>query len=362
MNKVFFASLIAGSALLFTQCSGVEERSAEFSGDSISVTVSQVSESESGNFAKASGRLVSKNSINVSTRMMGYITSMNVQVGQSVSAGQQLVTIQSSDIQAKGGQVDAQIDMAKANLENAKKDYERFQNLFASGSATQKELDDMTTRYQAAQAGVRAAEQMRSEVNAQKAYTNISAPISGTITAKHAQQGDLANPGMPLLTIESSGTLQVQAIVQEQYITQISNGMKVDVTVKSIDKTISGTVAEISKSAVNTGGQYMVKINVPGSKELLPGMFTSVLFPFETTGVGAADGENIFIPESALVKRGQLSGVYVISSQGTAVLRWLKLGKQSGDQVEVLSGLNADEAYITSAEGRLFNGAKVNVN
>ena len=212
----------------------------------------------------------------------------------------------------------------------------------------------------AAKAGLEAAQQMKNEVNAQYRYTNVTAPISGTITAKFAEQGDMASPGMPLLTIESPSSLQAQILVSEQNITMITNGMPVQVTLKSINKTIPGSVAEISKSAANTGGQYMVKINVPNSGELLPGMFVNVQFPFKYSGKINQDfQESVMVPKSALVYNGQLTGVYVASSQKTAVLRWVKTGKEFGDQVEILSGLKADEPYIITSNGRLFNGAKI---
>jgi hypothetical protein len=67
----------------------------------------------------------------------------------------------------------------------------------------------------------------------------------------------------------------------------------------------------------------------------------------------------VLVPESALVRQGQLAGVYTVGSDNVAILRWLRIGKTFGNQVEVLSGLSADEEYIVSAEGKLFNGAKV---
>ena len=69
----------------------------------------------------------------------------------------------------------------------------------------------------------------------------------------------------------------------------------------------------------------------------------------------------LLIPTSALVNKGELSGIYTVSQSNTAVLRWLRLGRTYGDKVEILSGLNADESYIESAEGKLFNGAKVTI-
>lgn len=86
-------------------------------------------------------------------------------------------------------------------------------------------------------------------------------------------------------------------------------------------------------------------------------MFATVQFPTENT----TEMKALLIPTSALVNKGELSGVYTVSQSNTAVLRWLRLGRTYGDKVEVLSGLNADESYIKSAEGKLFNGAKVTI-
>ena len=360
--KIYLYSTLILSALLMGSCSSDEKKSAQNSDAPISVTVSHSTSGSEGSFATASGKLVAKNSVNISTRMMGYITSMKAEVGQNVQAGQLLVSINATDIQAKGGQASAQISQAQANYNLAKKDYERFQNLYKSQSASQKELDDMRARYEMASAGLQAAQQMKNEVNAQYRYTNVTAPISGTITAKFAEQGDMASPGMPLLTIESPSSLQAQVLVSEQNITMISNGMPVDVTLKSMNRTVSGTVSEISKSATNTGGQYMVKINIHNASDLLPGMFVNVQFPFKTSGKIDQDfNETMMIPTTALVENGQLTGVYVVSSQNTAVLRWVRIGKTLGDQVEVLSGLNSKETYIVSSTGKLYNGVKVQV-
>ena len=360
--KTYIYSALILSAVLSVSCSSDEKKSVQNSIAPISVTVSHTTAGSEGSSATASGKLVAKNSVNISTRMMGYITAMKAEVGQNVTAGQLLVSINATDIQAKGGQANAQIFQAQANYNIAKKDYERFQNLYKSQSASQKELDDMRARYEMAQAGLQAAQQMKNEVNAQYRYTNITAPISGTVTAKYAEQGDMASPGMPLLTIESPSSLQAQVLVSEQNIAMISNGMPVQVTLKSMNKTVSGTVSEISKSAANTGGQYMVKINIHNAADLLPGMFVNVQFPIKNSGKINQDfNETMMIPATALVENGQLTGVYVVSSQNTAVLRWLKTGKTLGGQVEVLSGLNPKESYIVSSAGKLYNGAKVQV-
>lgn len=359
MKKYLYSTLFL-SVLIFQSCSSDKEKSAENGDTPVSVTISKSYANSNGSFVSASGKLVAKNSVNISTRMMGYITSLKAEIGQNVNAGQLLVSINSADVQAKGGQANAQISQAQANYNIAKKDYERFQNLYKSQSASQKELDDMQARFEMAKAGLNAANQLKNEVNAQYRYTNITAPISGTITAKYAEQGDLASPGMPILTIESPYALQAQVLISEQNITLIQQGMSVDVTLKSLNKTVSGTVSEISKSAANTGGQYLIKINIHNTSDLLPGMFVNVKFAFKNSGKINQDfQESVMIPKSALVEKGQLTGVYVVSSNNTAVLRWLKTGKTFGNEVEILSGLTPQESYIISSNGKLYNGAKV---
>ena len=290
---------------------------------------------------------------------MGYVTKVHVQVGQKVGAGQLLVSINNTDLQAKKAQVDASILQATAGFNNAKKDYDRFVNLFKQQSASQKELDDMTARYEMAKAGLEGARQMRNEVVAQFSYSNIKAPFSGVVTNTFVKEGDMANPGMPLVSVEGASKLQVMAMVSENDIVSIKKGMPVSVLVKSSNEKLSGKVSEVSISATNTGGQYLVKIDLGKTDNtVLSGMFVNVQFPVANKAT-TSNSELLLVPESALVKQGQLTGIYTIGTGNVAILRWLRTGKNYGDQVEVLSGLSANEQYIVSADGKLYNGALV---
>jgi RND family efflux transporter MFP subunit len=292
---------------------------------------------------------------------MGYITKIHVKVGQKVGAGQVLVSINNTDLQAKKAQVEASILQATAGYNNAKKDYDRFVHLFKLQSASQKELDDMTARYEMAKAGLEGAKQMRNEVISQFSYTSIKAPFSGTVTNTYMKEGDMANPGMPLVSIEGATRLQVTSMVSENDITHIKKGMSVKVLVKSSNITHNGIVAEVSESATNTGGQYLVKINLDKTdSSVLSGMYVNVQFPVSNPAP-ALNSNMVLIPETALVKQGQLTGIYTIGSGNVAILRWLRIGKSYGNQVEILSGLNANEHYINSAEGKLYNGTSVSV-
>ena len=347
--------------LLLIGCSSDDKKTSD-NEQLIAVSLASSGDTDSVHQANASGKLVAKNTVNISTRMMGYITAIQAEVGQQIHAGQLLVSINNTDIQAKAGQTSAQIAQAQANYNNAKKDYERFSNLFASQSASQKELDDMRARYETAKAALDAAQMMKQEVNAQFRYSNITAPISGVVTAKYMKAGDMATPGMPLLTIESPGSLQAEVMVPEEQIVQIRSGQKATVLIKSSGKEVNGTVSEVSPSSTGTGGLYLVKVEVPKTAELLPGMYVNVAFPFinkKTTSVAA--GQSVLVPLSAITEQGQLNGIYTVSANNTAILRWIRTGKQLGNEVEVLSGLSAGEKYIVQSDGRLYNGAKLKI-
>ncbi|WP_396168560.1 efflux RND transporter periplasmic adaptor subunit [Flavobacterium sp.] len=362
MSKITLI-LLSISTFLFLSC-GKETKETTTNEPAIAVKVSGISADTNGEFVTASGKIEAENSANVSTRMMGYVTKVHVKVGQKVSAGQLLVSINNTDLQAKKAQVDASILQATSGYNNAKKDYERFTALFNQQSASQKELDDMTSRYEMAKAGLEGAKQMRNEVMAQFSYSNITAPFSGEVTNTFVKEGDMANPGMPLVSIEGASHLQVTAMVSESDITSIKNGMNVKVLVKSTNQELAGKVSEVSGSAKNTGGQFLVKINLinAGSK-VLSGMFANVQFPIANKPQTAlVSSDKVVVPETALVRQGQLTGIYTIGNGNTAILRWLRIGKSFGNQVEVLSGLSANEQYIVSADGKLYNGAKVSIN
>ena len=339
-------------------CGGDKKESVINHQTPVSVKVSSVQGDSNTPFLTASGKIQAVNSANLSTRMMGFVDKIYVNVGDKVSKDQMLLSINNTDLQAKLAQVNASITEATAAYNNVKKDYERFQNLFNENSASQKELDDMMAQFEMAKARLEAANQMKNEVNAQFAYVNIRAPFSGIVTNKFIEAGDMANPGMPLIAVESPGEFEVIAMVPETEISQVKKGEKVDVTVKSLDKMLSGIVAEVSISAKNTGGQYLVKIALDKTDAaILSGMYVTVKFPVEKQ----VKSQVVLIPANAIVESGQLKGVYVLGENNTALLRWLRLGRTFGNEVEVLSGLSADETYVVSSEGRLFNGAKISV-
>lgn len=361
MKKILIPILILGALSFLASC-GESTKETIKDEPAVAVKLGGSYSGQSADFISASGKIEAENSANISTRMMGYITRIHVKVGQQVKQGQLLLSINSSDLTAKKAQVDASILQATTAYNSARKDYDRFVNLFKEQSASQKELDDITARYEMARAALEGAKQMKKEVMAQFSYSNITAPFSGVITNTFAKEGDMANPGMPLLGMEGSSRLQVSAMVSENQISGISKGMPARVLIKSLNREVEGKVSEVSISAKNTGGQYLVKIDLDKiDKSILSGMFVNVQFPVKREAAATESSDKVLIPVTALVKQGQLKGVYTIGNANTAILRWVKTGKTSGDQVEVLSGLSSSEQYVVTAEGKLYNGARVSI-
>ncbi len=314
------------------------------------------------NSISLTGQVESVQSANISTRVMGYITDIKVKTGDVVTKGQLLVTISSDDIRAKLAQADAMVASAQASYKSAEKDYQRFTNLYNQKSATAKELDNVNLQYQSSKAGVQAALQVKSEANSMLAYTNIRAPFSGVVAQKLVDAGSIANPGMPILVLEQNKNLQVSASIPESEIKFIKLQSQAKLSFKSVDKTFEGVVSEISPSSIATGGQFIIKINLPeeAQKSLSAGMYANVnIMAKERNDSDKIDA--VLIPQTAVNTIGQMNAIYTLSNDNKALLRYVRLGKKFGDQVEVLSGLSGDERFIVSAEGKLYNGVPVKI-
>lgn len=369
MNKIItmkktILGFISAGVLILTSCSSKENKDAsKQNADSvIMVTVANTSANDAQDLS-LSGQIEASQTVNVSTRLMGYITFLKVKVGDHVNKGQLLATISNQDIMAKRAQADAMIAEAEAALKNAKKDQERFNNLYAQQSASAKELDNINLQYNSAKARVDAARQMRNEVNAMLDYANLTAPFSGIVTQKFAEAGSMANPGMPILTIEQNGVFQVSAAVPENSIQQVQQGATATIGIKALDRTFKGTVTQINQSSQFTGGQYLIKVSIPANEQkgLYAGMYTNIAIPVKKEAIAKTSDNSILVPASVIEYKNQLSGLYTISSNNTALLRWVRLGKTYGDKIEVLSGLEKNESFILSADKKLFNGAAVKI-
>jgi RND family efflux transporter MFP subunit len=315
---------------------------------------------QTGERIVVSGQIESKEKAVISTRVMGFVSSINVSLGDRVKKGQLLLTVNSSDILAKRAQAQAMLSEAEVALKDAKKDYERFEELFKKQSASAKEFEMATLHYNSLKSKAEAAHQIRNEVDAMLTYTNLTAPFSGVITHKTIDQGSMASPGAPLLQMEQLGNYQVKASVSESEVDQLKMGMSAEISVKSTGKTFEGKISEISPSSHFTGGQFQIKITIPSAESL--GLFSGVAVNVSISIPNASHYQSQLIPYSALVHKDQLVGIYTVSENQTALLRWVKVGKKFANNIEILSGLSLGEKFIIESEGKLFSGVPVLVN
>lgn len=362
-KKLFFISVVTTAVLGLNACSSSETNNTTDNEKPIVVSISALTSGIGAGGFEVTGQIEAAHSTNVATRIMGYITKIYVKAGDKVNAGQLLFTVNSNDIQAKQSQVDAMLKQAEAAFYVAQKDFDRYTALYKQNSASAKELEQITMQYQSAKSSVEAAKGMQHEVKSQLTYANVVAPFGGVVTQKLADEGSLANPGMPIVTIEQGGSLQVTAMVPETEIASLKVGDVANVNVDAANKQFQSKLIQINPSSQFTGGQYIIKLNIPSAdaNKLMAGMYAKIKIQTKGTSITADTSNTVMIPTTALIYKDQLVGVFTVSAQNTAMLRWLRIGKSEGDKVQVLSGLAKNEAYIIKAEGNLYNGAKVSV-
>lgn len=294
----------------------------------------------------------------IATKVMGQIKAIHVEEGEAVQRGQLLVELDSNDIQAKLAQAEAGIAEATAHFENAERNLARFEELFAKNAATQKEVDDVRVMFQSAKARLEGAKQMKKEVEELLQYTQLLAPFSGVVTKKHAAEGDLAKPGFPIITLENNRQVKITALIPENRIHLVREGMPVRVVIPSVGEgnaTYDATIDQIFPSADPQSHQFEIKVVMENpSGDLKAGMFARVL-------IEKSRQETIRIPREAIFQRGQLEGVYVVSEDNRARLRWIRTGRSFGSDVEVIAGLDAGERVIVNYEGNLKDGQRVEV-
>lgn len=358
LNTKQFATLVV-LALLLASCGNNQEKQTLVKAPKIKAEIATATLKEYPVIHSFSGKLEADKQSNLSTRIMGQISNIYVKPGQKVSKGQLLIQIRNQDILAKKAQIEASKLEATTAFESAEKDMKRYEALHASNSASDKEMEDMRTRYKMVEAQLNAISQMEKEVEENMRYASIRAPYDGVITNRFAEVGDLANPGMPLLSIESPAQWKVIARIPEANIANLNLNDALQVQFKAIDKAFEGQVVEINPSTTNTGNQYEAKIliSIPQgcTAKLYSGMYADLKFEYGTE-------ELILVPQKSLVHRGQLVGLYAVSQSGNALLRWVKTGKTFDDKIQILSGLNGGEQYIKSVESKIYDGALVAAN
>lgn len=305
------------------------------------------------------------------TKILGRVDAVPVEEGQRVAAGQVLARLERRDLDASLRQARAAVASAEAQLENARAQYERMRELEARGSATRKNLEDATSAFHVAEAGVEQAQANVAGASVALGYAEVRSPFDGWLVEKGIEVGDMVQPGAPLFTVEDLDPVKVVADVPGADARDFAPGAPVTIEVPSAGLRTQGTVARIIPSADRGSRTFRFEIVQPNPDGALkPGMFARVILA--RAGAGEVSRRALLVPRSALAERGQLEGLYVVDDSGEpprARLRWVRLaetggetgGEPRGERVEVLSGLAEGERYVVDPPPGLVDGSPVRV-
>ena len=275
---------------------------------------------------------------NIASQQPLRITKILVDVGDHVKAGQTLVTLDNSSL----------VQIA-AQLENAKKEYERTKELYEIGGASKSEYDARKLSYEIA------SSQYKNLVE----NTTLTSPISGVVSARNFDIGDMAS-GYPVLVVEQIRPVKIMINVSESLFSKIKRGMKVYVTLDAYgDEQFSGRIARIYPTINNTTRTFQVEVSIPNNDERIrPGMFARVTLPYATTN-------SVIISDRAVNKLMGSGDRYVfIYNPADSTVRYSKveLGQHMNYEYEVLSGVKSGEQVVVLGQLGVNSGDKVELN
>jgi RND family efflux transporter MFP subunit len=360
--------LVAVIAFLFLMaCSSEKQNNAPAPQTVSGVALLTAERSAVPDYTEATGTVRATESAQLSSQVMGTITRVNVHEGEAVRRGQVLITIDEAQPRAAYQSATAGLQASQQSIAAADADYalaqstmQRYQMLYDKKSVSPHEYDEVKARLEAAKArrdaahaNTAQAQAAVSEANTTVGFTRIRAPFNGLVIAKLADAGAIAAPGVPLLVVEDPSRFRLEANVDESQIGVVKLGASVPVVLDSLGgQTLTGKVVEIVPAADPASRTFTVKIELPADPQIRTGLFGRARFP-------RGERQAIMVPQTALLHRGQLDALYVVGKDEIASLRYVTLGRPSGNEIEVLSGLSNGERVVAQPDDRELSGKKV---
>ncbi|CAG5012899.1 Multidrug resistance protein MdtA [Dyadobacter sp. CECT 9275] len=307
---------------------------------SIPVTVSVVAEANADQQLTRTGSLIPFKQADIMATSAGKVISVKYELGSYVKKG---ATVVSVDSRLK----ELTLQATELNINKLKKDTDRYSKLLAGNAATEIQVNDTKYNYENA---LNQAEQIKQQIS----DATVEAPISGRIIKKNIEPGEYVNVGTSLGTILDVSRLKVQVMISENDVYKLKEGQHVKVKTDIYpDKTIDGTISYIAPQG-DESHNYPVELVITNSDQLRAGTFVTVSFPQKSAQ------KTLQIPRSALVESIRNPYVYVVEGK-IARQRKIEVGRELGDNIEVLSGLATGETVITSGQINLSEGAAVQV-
>jgi RND family efflux transporter MFP subunit len=364
--KVFYLLAIAVGAVL-AGCAN-ERRAASAPPETVSnVPVIVAQRTMMLDWVEAVGTVRATQTSQVSSQVAGNIIEIHAQEGDRVQGGQVLAILDDAQPRAAMEQATAALSAAEKEISAADSDLalaaatlKRYQQLYEKKSVSPQEFDEIKARHQSAEshrdiagAGQAQANAALTQARTSLAYTRIRAPFAGVVTEKKVDAGMLATPGLPMFTIEDTRRYRLEVTVDESELRTVRNGQVSPVTIDALGNvSLSGKVLQIIPAADATSRSFLVKIELPADTHLRSGLFGRARFP-------RGERSALLIPRDSLVTRGQLQGVYVVDANQIAGLRYVTSGKNAGEQIEILSGLQEGEKLASAPGDRDLGGKRI---
>ncbi|MDD3576041.1 efflux RND transporter periplasmic adaptor subunit [Halothiobacillus sp.] len=359
-NRAFAKKTVGVAALLaiasvLSACGGHDEHPALASSQPELKTQAELFKVQNQSlpvFALFPGSVITSDQISISSRVMGYVRSVDVHEGQTVKSGDTLLTIDSTDVTGAINQAQAAVNKAWAALADAKNNYERYANLYKENAVPKQMFEQMQTAYKVAQSNYSAAIAGLKQAKSQLTYVKITAPFSGTITSRSVDPGQMATPGLPLMTLQGSGQKQVEVQLSSQAFATLKLGDPVTVRYTDFQgeqHQFQGTVERMVDATDPVTHTHTVKIGVPENVNVRSGNYVIVQ-------IAVAHETGMLVPLTAIHDRGGIRGVFVLDDQNRAWFRMVRLGHVIDGKQVILSGLVPGERLVTQSDDRLQNG------
>ena len=264
------------------------------------------------------------------------IEKIYVDVGDNVRQGQVLVQLDASNLQ-----------QLKLQVENQKIEFNRTSQLYQVGGASKAEYDNAKLQLDV----------LSTQLKQLMQNTQLTAPISGVVTARNYDSGDMYNQGQPVLTIEQTNPVKVMVNISEVYYKQVFKGMPVDIELDAYEgETFYGKVTIVYPTVDQSTHTFPVEVTINNSSQKVrPGMFARATMNF-------GDKNHVLVPDEALVKQIGAGDRYVyIYKNGKVSYNKVELGKHIGTKYEILSGVNPGDDVVIAGQSRLANGKEVEV-
>jgi len=293
----------------------------------------------------------------VAAQVPGAVVELNAKVGDRVKAGQVLLRIDARAADQNAAASDAQVRAARASLEVASKDFERQKQLFQKNYISQAALERAESEFKSTQAQASAQLAQAGAARTQSGFYVVRAPFAGVVAEVPVSLGDMAMPGRPLVTLYDPAALRVTAAVPQSVASQMAAGVLPRVELPGLPNAaawVTPSRVQLLPTVDATTHTVQLRADLPADVAgLSPGMFARLWLPVPQAqpAAGASPASaTLSVPLKSVVRRAEMTGLYVLDPNGKPVLRQVRLGRVEGDRVEILSGLMLGEQVVSDPQ------------